>query len=643
MLENDTLRLLPPRLDLAPALCDYYRRNRTFLSPFDPVRPETFFTSEDQRAVLAEEIAAETERRGYRFYITLQADPTCIIGAIGLSNVVWGAFRSAFLGYKLDEQHVNAGVMTAAVALVTDYAFQTLGLHRIEANVMPRNKASLRVLEKNGYTAEGMSRQYLNINGVWEDHIHMVRLNSQERSNSMSILIQNGTLILPQGPTAADLRVNEGKISEIGANLPVGDSKTVDAGGKLVFPGFIDTHTHFEMNKGLPTESADNWAAASRSALAGGTTTVLDFSEPLRGASLQSGLDEWHSRADGVSSCNYSFHMTIKDWDSRIAAELPAMTAQGITSYKVYMAYVIRMTDVQIYEALQAIAKEGAVCGCHCENGPLADERIAQLLAAGRTGPDSHPVARPPEVEAEAVDRWLTIAELVGIPVNIVHLSTARSLEHVRAARARGQKVYVETCPQYLFLDESVYHLPGFESAKYIFAPPARPLGNQEALWKGIEDGAVDTIGTDHCSFDYAGAKQLGKDDFSKIPGGLPGTEDRPVLMYTAGVAGGRISANRMMELLSEQPARLFGMFPRKGTLAVGSDGDIVIFDPDKTGCIQNATRHNACDYDPYEGMATVGAVETVLLNGEVAVEGGEPVLEHKGQFVKRGPAQFWR
>lgn len=458
----------------------------------------------------------------------------------------------------------------------------------------------------------------------------------------MSILIRNGTLILPDGPRQADLRTEGGVITQIGPGLPAGDSQVLDASGKLVFPGFIDTHTHFEMNKGQPNETADNWASGTRSALCGGTTTVLDFAEPVRGASLQSALDEWHARADGKAACNYSFHMTIKDWTPAIRAELPAMTAQGITSYKVYMAYPIGISDVEIYEALQAIGAEGGVCGCHCENGPLADARIARLLAEGRTGPDAHPEARPVQIEAEAVVRYLAIAELAGVPVNIVHLSAARSLEAVRAARARGQKLYVETCPQYLLLDDGVYRLPGFESAKYIFAPPARPAGNQEALWQGLADGTVDTIGTDHCSFTTA-VKALGRDDFSKIPGGLPGTEDRGILLYTYGVASGRITPHRMMELLSANPARLFGMYPQKGALQVNSDADIVIYDPNKTGRICAAVNHSACDYDPYEGMETVGGVDAVLLNGVPAVENGEPLGGPGGRFVARGPSQFWR
>ena len=256
----------------------------------------------------------------------------------------------------------------------------------------------------------------------------------------MSVLIQNGTLICPQGPVQADLRVVGDKITEIGPALPAGDSRVIDAAGKLVFPGFIDTHTHFEMNKGTIRETADNWTTGTRAALAGGTTTVLDFAEPERGCSLQSALDEWHRRADGHASCHYGFHMTIKDWDPRIRTELPAMTAQGVTSYKVYLAYAnIRVSDGVAYEALKAVGKEGGVIGCHCENGDLIDRAIAELKAAGQLSPASHPLSHTAAMEAEAVTRWLALAEQAGVPANVVHLSTRRGLEAARAARARGQ------------------------------------------------------------------------------------------------------------------------------------------------------------------------------------------------------------
>lgn len=460
----------------------------------------------------------------------------------------------------------------------------------------------------------------------------------------MSILIQNGTLICPEGPVKADLRVEGDKIAQIGPGLPNRGSRVIDASGRLVFPGFIDTHTHLEMNKGKPNETADGWASGTLAALAGGTTTVLDFAEPERGASLASALETWHGRADGVASCHYGFHMTIKDWSPDIRAELADMERAGITSYKIYFAYDnLRVSDGTALEVVRAVGERGGIVGCHCENGDLVTAGIEAQKAAGNLGPSAHPLSRPAAVEAEAVGRWLAIGELAGYPVNIVHLSTRRGLELVRMARERGQAAYVETCPQYLLLDDGKYGLPGFEGAKFVLSPPLRGREDVDALWAGLEAGEIDTIGTDHCSFRFKGAKELGRDDFSKIPNGIPGVEHRPILLYTAGVAAGRISAHRMMRLLSEQPARLFGMYPRKGALAVGSDADIVIFDPEYTGCITAADQHQAVDYTPYEGLETRGRVETVLLSGETAVEDGRVVKTGRGRFVRRGPSLFWR
>ena len=460
----------------------------------------------------------------------------------------------------------------------------------------------------------------------------------------MSILIQNGTLLCPEGPVQADLRVEGEQVAQIGPNLPVGDSQVIDARGKLVFPGFIDTHTHFEMNKGTIRETADNWESGTRAALAGGTTCVLDFAETQRGASLQSALEEWHSRAEGHASCHYGFHMTIKDWDSRILEEIPRMSEQGVTSYKVYLAYAnIRVPDGVAYEVIKAVGKEGGIVGCHCENGDLIDAAIAELKAAGKLSPASHPLSHTAVMEAEAVDRWLALAEQAGYPVNVVHLSSRRGLEAARRARARGQKVYLETCPQYLTMTEEKYRLPGFESAKYVCSPPLRKQADVDALWQALAADEIDTIGTDHCSFNFHPTKELGKDDFSAIPGGIPGAEHRPALMYTYGVRSGRLTPHQMMLALAQHPAQLFGMFPHKGALQVGSDADIVIFDQDHTWRITAEAQYQRVDYTPYEGMEMAGRTDTVLLSGQVAVAGGKVVAEGLGRYVHRGPAQFWR
>lgn len=460
----------------------------------------------------------------------------------------------------------------------------------------------------------------------------------------MSTLIQNGVLLCPDGPVNADLRVVGEKIAEIGLNLPAGDSRVLDASGKLVFPGFIDTHTHFEMNKGKPNETADDWASGTLAALAGGTTTVLDFAEPEPGASLASALDTWHSRAEGIACCHYGFHMTVKDWNAAAKAELADMDRAGVSSYKVYFAYDdLRVSDGAALEIVRSVGERGGIVGCHCENGELVGAGIKAQKAAGNLGPWAHPLSRPAAVEAEAVGRWLAIGELAGYPVNIVHLSTWQGLEQVRIARKRLQEVYVETCPQYLTLTGDKYRLPGFEGAKYVCAPPLRAQINVDALWEALAAGEIDTVGTDHCSFRFDPTKMLGREDFAAIPGGIPGVEHRVELMYTYGVAAGRITAHQMMLALSERPARLFGMYPRKGALAVGSDADITILDPYASRVITAAGQVQNVDYTPYEGMESRCGIDTVLLSGAVAAQGGRVLLENRGRYVRRGSAQFWR
>ena len=444
----------------------------------------------------------------------------------------------------------------------------------------------------------------------------------------MSILIQSGTLLLPDGPVQADLRVEGEKIVQIGPRLPPEGSQVLDASGKLVFPGLIDTHTHFEMNKGTVRETADDWTTGTRAALAGGTTCVLDFAEPQKGHSLASALRTWHDRADGHASCHYGFHMT----------------AAGVSSYKVYLAYdALRVSDAVALKVVRAVGEEGGIIGCHCENGDLVEQGIAAMHAAGRFGPEAHPASRPAAVEAEAVGRWLAIGELAGCPVNIVHLSTLRGLEQVRAARRRGQPLYVETCPQYLTLTGDKYRLPGFEGAKYVCAPPLRAQEDADALWESLAAGELDTVGTDHCSFRFNPVKRLGEGDFAAIPGGIPGVEHRAELIYTYGVAAGRITAHQMMQALSERPARLFGMYPQKGALAVGSDADITILDPGVSHVITAEGQYQNVDYTPYEGMESRCRIDAVLLAGAVAVREGKVLLEGRGSYVRRGPCQFWR
>ena len=457
----------------------------------------------------------------------------------------------------------------------------------------------------------------------------------------MPTLIQGGRLVLSDGPVVGDLYIDQGKIAALGGDLShLEADRVIDARGKLIFPGFIDAHTHFEMNAGLPNETADNFATGTRAALAGGTTVIVDFATQDRGDTLARALDTWHSRADGRCACHYAFHMAITEWNESVRREMADMTAAGVTSYKVYLAYdALRLGDRAVYEILEEAKAQGALVSAHCENGDLVSAGVARQKALGHLTPAAHPVSRPAGVEGEAVERFLTLGEEAGAPVYVVHLSTARGLEAARRARQRGQEVYLETCPQYLLLNEDRYQLPGFESAKYVCSPPLRSRGDSAALWQALAAGEIDVMSTDHCSFDFDGPKQLGREDFSAIPNGMPGVETRPVLLYTYGVAAGRLTLTQFVHLLAEEPAKLFGMYPRKGVLAVGSDADIVIWDPAWTGTISAATQLQNVDYSPFEGFPVAGRADTVLLLGETAVEGGRVVDSGLGRYVSRGPS----
>lgn len=460
----------------------------------------------------------------------------------------------------------------------------------------------------------------------------------------MTLLIQNGTVVRPDGLHELDVLVEDGKIAALGrrGTLLAAD-ETVDAAGKLVFPGFIDAHTHFQMNAGAPNETADSFATGTRAAVAGGTTTIVDFATQDRGASLARGLETWHSRADGNCACNYGFHMAITDWNDKVRRELAGMTAAGVTSYKVYLAYDnLRLSDAAVYEILAAAREEGAIVSAHCENGDLVNEGIAAQRRAGNLGPAGHPLSRPGCVEGEAVERFLAAAECAGAPAYVVHLSTKRGLEAALRARARGQEVYLETCPQYLLLNEDKYLLPGFEGAKFVCSPPLRSPEDSAALWDALAAGAVDTLATDHCSFDYQGAKQLGRGDFSAIPNGMPGVETRPALMLTWGRRHG-LDWAKLCKLLSENPAKLFGMYPRKGIVAEGADADLVVWDPACRGTITAAAQVQNVDYTPFEGFPVEGRADTVLVGGGIAVKGGTLRDLTLGRYVRRGPCQRYR
>ena len=453
----------------------------------------------------------------------------------------------------------------------------------------------------------------------------------------MQTLLKGGTVVTGAGQRRMDVLMDGEKILQVGRDLKTAD-RTVDVTGCFLFPGFIDAHTHFDLDV-ANTTTADDFFTGTRAALRGGTTTVIDFACPNKGESLHHGLDLWHRKADGNAFCDYGFHMTIDDWNESIRAELPDMFAQGISSFKMYLTYPAMMIgDRDIYWALKELRRLGGIAGFHCENAGVIDGMIAERKAAGELGPSSHPLTRPPYLEAEAVSRLLRIAQAADAPVVIVHLTNREALLEVDHARKRGQTVYVETCPQYLLLDESVYFNEDWSAAaRYVCAPPLRDKAEQEYLWKCLRRGSIQTVSTDHCSFTLA-QKDMGREDFTKIPGGLPGVETRGELMFSYGVAKRKISAAQMCRALSENPARLYGLYPRKGVLRPGSDADIVVYDPGASHVIRAEDCVANVDYNPYEGFVTAGGIRQVWLRGQLAVEDGRVLPEDPaGRYMVRG------
>lgn len=450
-------------------------------------------------------------------------------------------------------------------------------------------------------------------------------------------IIQHGTLVLPDGLMQGDLAFENGVITRVAPAIEAGAGDAVcEAAGCLVFPGFIDGHTHLDMDSGT-TVTADDFASGSRAAACGGTTTLVDFATQERGGTLTDALDAWHRKAEGKCACNYAFHMAVTDWNEQTRAELPRMFERGVTSFKAYYAYDnLRLDDAQMYDLLSALRPFGGVLGVHCENGTLVNRLQREQLEKGVTGPAGHPASRPPVVEAEAIRRLCAVAKLADSPVYIVHLSSAEGLEEVRRARAAGQKVWAETCPQYLLLDESRYHLEGFEGAKYVMSPPLRSPADREALRAAVLGGEIDTISTDHCSYRFSDQKALGRDDFTRIPNGAPGIEHRPALIYTSFVASGLMTEAQMCRLLSENPAKLFGMWPRKGRLAQGADADITVWDPQARWVIRAEAQHQNVDYTPYEGFEAAGRARAVYVGGQLAAKDGEPSGASAGRYVKR-------
>ena len=453
----------------------------------------------------------------------------------------------------------------------------------------------------------------------------------------MKYLFKNGTVVSGRGTRRADVLVENEKILQVGRNLSDPLARTIDVTGKLLMPGFIDAHTHFDLDV-CNTTTIDDFDSGTKSAIRGGTTTIVDFACPNKGESLHDGLDLWHKKADGKCWCDYGFHMTIDDWNKEIEKEIDDMYAAGISSFKMYMTYPAMMIgDEAMYKALKKLKEKGGICGVHCENSGVINALIEEKKAAGEMGVSSHPETRPDFLEAEAVSRLLRIAQAVDIPVVIVHLTNAATLAEVTAARRRGQKVYVETCPQYLVLDDSVYYNEDYsQAARYVCAPPIRKAEDCRALWAGLRKGDIQTISTDHCAFTLA-QKDAGRGDFTKIPGGLPGVEARGELVYSFGVATRKISLATMCKALSENPAKLYGMFPRKGIIAPGADADIVVYDPQADHILRAEDMVSRAGYTPYEGFVTHGSISQVWLRGRLMVENGQVIGEQEGQYIVRG------
>ncbi|MCD9188374.1 MAG: dihydropyrimidinase [Pyrinomonadaceae bacterium] len=454
----------------------------------------------------------------------------------------------------------------------------------------------------------------------------------------MKTLIKNGRIVTAVDDYTADILIEDEQISLIGKKLEMEANKVIDASGKLVIPGGIDPHTHMELPFG-GTESSDDFFTGTRAAAFGGTTTIIDFAVQNKGESMLLGADKWHQKAQGKAVIDYGFHLITTDFEDKNKSEMFQLIDEGITSFKLFMAYpgVFLSDDATIFRAMSAAGERGGLVCMHAENGIVINEIIKRFKAQGRLAPKYHALTRPTIAEAEGVHRAIALAEMAETPVYIVHLSCSDALNQVRQARDRGIPAFAETCPQYLFLSIDDYG-ETFEGAKYVMTPPLREKHNHADLWKGLKMDDLQVISTDHCPFCMKEQKELGKDDFSLIPNGAPGVEYRMELIYNGGVLENNISLNRFVELTSTAAAKMFGMFPKKGTIAVGSDADIVIFDTEKEHVFTLENQHMNVDYCTYEGKKIKGKVETVLSRGRVVIENGKCLVEKgSGQFVKRG------
>src|SRR5690242_13094613 len=441
----------------------------------------------------------------------------------------------------------------------------------------------------------------------------------------MSVLIRNGTVVTANKTEKADLLIEGEIIKEVRAGIPETDTaRVIDAAGMYVIPGGIDAHTHLDMPFG-GTTSADDFETGTRAAAFGGTTSLVDFAIQARGTRMRDALDTWWKKAEGKACIDYGLHMIVTDLGDAGLEDMDDMVREGVASFKLFMAYpnVLMVDDATIFKAMRQTAKNGALICMHAENGSVIDVIVQRALAEGKTAPIYHALTRPTAAEAEAVHRAIAMAEMAGAPVYIVHLSSEDALNQVREARDRGLPAFAETCPQYLLLSIEKLALPDFEGAKYVFTPPLREKENLPKLWDGLKHDHLQVVSTDHCPFCFEDQKVLGKDSFAKIPNGGPGIENRLQLLYHHGVNQGRLRLNRFVEVVSTTPAKIFGLYPRKGVLQPGADADVVIWDPEAEHTISVRTHHMRVDYSMFEGFHVKGNAKTVFSRGEIIVENG--------------------